>query len=185
MTCPTPLPITKDSVPAGVPSRASCHVRLPPSSRSAPPTAGSPSLRSSPNVEAFTLQIEVYEATSYVRDSNTCPLPSLDAYIQNNPWVADNLTALVAGLQTLAKEGKALSVVSEVYWGAVRRIPPGAFCLGGARLSGRLPHLRASSGDSRGALPCEPVRPGTCASGNRFLKLSLAKGFRSLARFNA
>ena len=146
--------------------------------RAVPPCAAHPTLKHSP------CKLKC-EATSYVRDSNTCPLPSLDAYIQNNPWVADNLTALVAGLQTLAKEGKALSVVSEVYWGAVRRIPPGAFCLGGARLSGRLPHLRASSGDSRGALPCEPVRPGTCASGNRFLKLSLAKGFRSLARFNA
>jgi predicted SnoaL-like aldol condensation-catalyzing enzyme len=29
-------------------------------------------------------------------------------YIQHNPWVADNLTGLVAGLQTLAKEGKAV-----------------------------------------------------------------------------
>jgi predicted SnoaL-like aldol condensation-catalyzing enzyme len=29
-------------------------------------------------------------------------------YIQHNPWVADNLTGLVAGLQTLVKEGKAV-----------------------------------------------------------------------------
>ena len=27
-------------------------------------------------------------------------------YIQHNPWVADNLTGLLAGLQALAKEGK-------------------------------------------------------------------------------
>ena len=31
-----------------------------------------------------------------------------NSYIQHNPWVADNLTGLVAGLQTLAKEGKAV-----------------------------------------------------------------------------
>ena len=29
-------------------------------------------------------------------------------YIQHNPWVGDNLTGLLAGLQTLAKEGKAV-----------------------------------------------------------------------------
>jgi predicted SnoaL-like aldol condensation-catalyzing enzyme len=29
-------------------------------------------------------------------------------YIQHNPWVADNLTGLLAGLQALAKEGKAV-----------------------------------------------------------------------------
>jgi predicted SnoaL-like aldol condensation-catalyzing enzyme len=29
-------------------------------------------------------------------------------YIQHNPWVADNLTGLFAGLQALAKEGKAV-----------------------------------------------------------------------------
>jgi hypothetical protein len=29
-------------------------------------------------------------------------------YIQHSPWVADNLTGLVAGLQALAKEGKAV-----------------------------------------------------------------------------
>ena len=29
-------------------------------------------------------------------------------YIQHNPWVADNLTGLLAGLQTLAQEGKAV-----------------------------------------------------------------------------
>jgi predicted SnoaL-like aldol condensation-catalyzing enzyme len=31
-----------------------------------------------------------------------------NSYIQHNPWVADNLTGLIAGLQTLAKEGKAV-----------------------------------------------------------------------------
>jgi predicted SnoaL-like aldol condensation-catalyzing enzyme len=29
-------------------------------------------------------------------------------YVQHNPWVADNLTGLLAGLQALAKEGKAV-----------------------------------------------------------------------------
>jgi predicted SnoaL-like aldol condensation-catalyzing enzyme len=31
------------------------------------------------------------------------------AYIQHNPWVADNLTGLLAGLAALAKEGKAVA----------------------------------------------------------------------------
>lgn len=31
-----------------------------------------------------------------------------NSYIQHNPWVADNLTGLVAGLQSLAQQGKAV-----------------------------------------------------------------------------